>query len=121
MIRPPARHPGSGARSRPEAHRVPGLALVLPGQFGGLHTDLPLIRAADADHPAGQPRPRVPVRVLLLSGQRVPDLNPGVLRKAPAHPGRPASFPPRAIRVTEVRDRPNDRSPPPYTRPPRRP
>src|SRR5260370_8846891 len=66
----------------PETGWVPGLALVLDGQFRSLHADFPLIWAALSGDPPGQPRPRVPVTVLLLAGQRVTDLDPGVLWKA---------------------------------------
>ena len=37
----------------------------------------PIIRSADADHPAGQPRPCRAVGAFLLAGQRVTDLHPG--------------------------------------------
>ena len=158
MIRPPVRHPGSGARRRPGS--TPGTrSRPRPGgQFRGLHADLPLIRAADADHPAGQPRPRVPVRVLLLSGQRVPDLTQessgngpvmtspraracAMTRDAVPAPSGVARRRPQMHCAGQLRlmtaagprrgtgpgsprcgtGRTTGRSPPPYTRPPRRP
>src|SRR5436189_4991 len=90
-------------RSRYKATTPASRNMITPARPSGAQDALlgqdELVLGVEAD--IHQPRPKQRQK----PGRERNDPAP----RGPAHPGRPVSFPVRTMRVTEVRDRPNER------------